>query len=110
MATWSFATFADTSDFTKRIAQERKAAVRMMRRAEEFIVERAFPADLHGQIESVSKRFLGTGGSMAKRKAIGVLCMSYFMENEPQTADASATLNKPICQQLLIILVLEQGC
>ncbi len=42
-------------------------------------------------------------------KAVGLLCMSYAKEDEPQIADAAAKLNKPICQQVLNSLVLEQA-
>ena len=35
--------------------------------------------------------------------------MSYSMESEPQKADAAAKLNKPFCQRVLNILVLEQA-
>jgi truncated hemoglobin YjbI len=42
-------------------------------------------------------------------KAVGLMCMSYAKEDEPQQADAAAKLNKPICQQVLNSLVLEQA-
>ena len=42
-------------------------------------------------------------------KAVGLLCMSYAKENEPRIADAAAKLNKPLCQQVLNSLVLEQA-
>lgn len=51
MATCSFASFVDASAFAKRMAQEHKAAVRLVRRANEFIVEGAFPTDTRDHIE-----------------------------------------------------------
>ena len=42
-------------------------------------------------------------------KAVGLMCMSYAKEGEPQQADAAAKQNKPICQQVLNSLVLEQA-
>ena len=42
-------------------------------------------------------------------KAVGLLCMSYAKEDEHQIADAAAKLNKPICQQVLNSLALEQA-
>lgn len=42
-------------------------------------------------------------------KAVGLMCMSYFKEDEVQKADAAAKLNKPVCQQALNSLVLEQA-
>lgn len=44
-----------------------------------------------------------------KGKAVGLLCMSYSKQDEPQKADAAAKLIKPICQQVLNSLVLEQA-
>jgi len=54
MATCSFAFFVDASAFAKRMAQEHKAAVRLVRRANEFIVEGAFPTDTTDNIEPES--------------------------------------------------------
>jgi truncated hemoglobin YjbI len=42
-------------------------------------------------------------------KAVGLMCMSYSKVDKPQQADAAAKLNKPICQQVLNSLVLEQA-
>jgi phage/conjugal plasmid C-4 type zinc finger TraR family protein len=53
MTTCSFASFADASAFAKRMAQEHKAAVRLVRRANEFVVEGAFPADASVHAEPV---------------------------------------------------------
>lgn len=54
MATCSFASFVDASAFAKRIAQENKTAVRLVRRADEFIVEGEFPTDATDHIEPES--------------------------------------------------------
>lgn len=50
MTSCSFPSFADASVFAKRMAQERKAAVRLMRRGNEFIVEGTFPAETSVQL------------------------------------------------------------
>lgn len=42
-------------------------------------------------------------------KAIGLMCMSLSKEDEPQKADIAAKLNKPVCQQVLNSLVLDQA-
>jgi len=42
-------------------------------------------------------------------KAIDVMCMAGATEREPQKADAAASLIKPLCQQVLNSLVLEQA-
>ncbi len=42
-------------------------------------------------------------------KAVGLMCMSFSRQDEPQKADAAAKLNKPICQQVLNSLVLDQA-
>jgi phage/conjugal plasmid C-4 type zinc finger TraR family protein len=52
----SFATFADASAFAKQMSKEHKASVRLVRRANEFIVEGTFPADLPNQVEPESKQ------------------------------------------------------
>lgn len=51
MTTCSFASFVDASAFAKRMAQEHKAAVRLVRRTNEFIVEGAFPTVTSDHIE-----------------------------------------------------------
>lgn len=51
MATCAFASFADASAFAKRMAQEHKAAVRLVRRANEFIVDGTFSTDTPDHIE-----------------------------------------------------------
>ena len=51
MAMCSFSSFADAATFAKRMAREHKAAVRLMRRADEFIVEGTFPSDSADHIE-----------------------------------------------------------
>lgn len=56
MTTCLFATFAGASAFAKRMAQEHKAAVRLIRRANEFIVEGTFPADVFVQVEPELER------------------------------------------------------
>ena len=58
MATCSFASFADASDFAKRMAQEHKAVVRLVRRANEYIVEGTFPVDVSLHVESKPERLL----------------------------------------------------
>ncbi len=57
MATCSFASFADASEFAKRMAREHKAVVRLVRRANEYIVEGTFPADDSLHVESEPERF-----------------------------------------------------
>lgn len=52
----SFATFVEASAFAKQMAKEHKAAVRLVRRANEFIVEGTFPAELPGQVEPETKQ------------------------------------------------------
>jgi hypothetical protein len=42
-------------------------------------------------------------------KAVGVMCMAGATEREPQKADAAASLIKPLCQQVVNSLVLEQA-
>lgn len=56
MTACSFTTFADASAFAKRMAQEHKAVVRLVRRASEFIVEGTFPADAPVQVECEPER------------------------------------------------------
>jgi len=42
-------------------------------------------------------------------KAIGIMCMAGAPEKEPHKADAAAALIKPLCQQVVNSLVLEQA-
>lgn len=57
----SFASFAEASAFARRMAQEHNGSVRLVRRANEFIVEGMFPSDLLDQVEPESKQLhLGT--------------------------------------------------
>jgi hypothetical protein len=42
-------------------------------------------------------------------KAIGVMCMAGANERDSQKADATAALIKPLCQQVVNSLVLEQA-
>lgn len=42
-------------------------------------------------------------------KAVSLQCFSYADESQPRIADAAAKLNKPLCQQVLNSLVLEQA-
>jgi len=54
MATCSFPSFVDASAFAKRMAQEHKAVVRLVKRANEFIVEGAFPTETPHHVEPES--------------------------------------------------------
>lgn len=56
MTEYSFASFAEAAAFARRMALEHKAAVRLVRRANEFIVEGVFPAGTPVQIEPEPKR------------------------------------------------------
>jgi hypothetical protein len=51
MTVCSFASFADASAFAKRMTKEHKADVRLIRRANGFIVEGTFPADALAHVE-----------------------------------------------------------
>jgi hypothetical protein len=42
-------------------------------------------------------------------KAIGVMCMAGASDRESHKADAAASLIKPLCQQVVNSLVLEQA-
>lgn len=56
MATCSFTSFATASAFAKRMAQEHKATVRLVRRSNEFFVEGTFPADAFSHVEPKSEQ------------------------------------------------------
>jgi hypothetical protein len=42
-------------------------------------------------------------------KTVGIMCIAAARESEPEKADAAASLIKPVCQQVLNSLVLEQA-
>jgi hypothetical protein len=41
--------------------------------------------------------------------AVGLMCMSFSMESQPEMANMAAKLNKPVCQKALNSLVLESA-
>lgn len=68
--------------------------------------------DMSVKLERAGLRMYGRGTMhqlFINGKAVGLLCTSYSKEDEPQKANAAAKLNKPICQQVLNSLVLEQA-
>lgn len=42
-------------------------------------------------------------------KAVGIMCMAGAKDSEPEKADAASSLIKPVCQQVVNSLVLEQA-
>jgi hypothetical protein len=68
--------------------------------------------DMSLKSERAGFRFYGRGTMhqlFINGKGIGLQCMSYAKEDEQTIADTAAKLNKPLCQQVLNSLVLEQA-